>query len=202
MDLENIEPGFKHEATDSQSVFRVALNALSYPGRLWTVEAESGLPGRGHAAAAKLMLGLLDDDCLVWLSSSLANSDVSSWLRFHTGCQFVRNIALADFVWVGEGDVMPLLESMNAGDDEYPDQSATCLIEVSEINTDDGGWYLQGPGIEVTQMLKVEKKPYDFDVQWSRNHSNFPRGVDIYFISANVIAGLPRTTQLQPARKE
>lgn len=202
LDLQNIQPGFNEQSTGSQLVFRVALNALSYPGRIWTVDAESGLPSKGHAAAAKLMLSLLDDDCSVWLSSSLENSDVPSWLRFHTGCHFVKDIALADFVWIGQDDTVPALDSMKQGDDEYPDQSATCLIEVNELTANNGGWRLEGPGIESVQEINVSKLINDFEAQWARNHGNFPKGVDAYLVHSNIIAGLPRTTTLRSVSKE
>ena len=201
MDLKSVQPGFNNEALDSQAVFRVALNALSHPGRLWDMPLQSGLPKKGHAAAAVLMLGLLDSECTLWLSPSLAASDVPAWLRFHTGCQLVRDIHQAQFVWVGQGDQMPRLEHMNAGNDAYPDQSATCVLEVSEMHQDVGGWSLEGPGIQERQALRVAGFAADFEAQWEQNHANFPRGVDLYLVSAGVIAGLPRTTRIQTVQE-
>jgi alpha-D-ribose 1-methylphosphonate 5-triphosphate synthase subunit PhnH len=201
IDLKSVQPGFNHEALDSQAVFRVALNALSYPGRLWEMPSQIGLPKNGHAAAALLMLGLLDSECTLWLSASLAASDVPAWLRFHTGCQVVRDINQAQFVWVGQGDPMPRLDHMNAGNDAYPDQSATCVLEVSEMQQDAGGWTLEGPGIQEKQALSVADCAADFQAQWQKNHANFPRGVDLYLVRDRQIAGLPRTTRIQTAQE-
>lgn len=196
MDLRDIPLGFENEAINSQSVFRVALNAMSHPGRLWDMPIQSGLPRKGHPAASVLLLGLLDSECTVWLSPSLAGSDVPAWLRFHTGCQFVRDISEAQFVWIGQGDVMPRLNSMKTGSDEYPDQSATCVIEVEQLEADVGGWTLQGPGIKSTCQLRVNQFAVDFEGQWKKNHELFPRGVDAYLVCVDQITGLPRTTRI------
>ena len=80
-DLKNIVAGFDHEAFGSQAVFRVALDALSHPGRVFDMPLVSARPHQGHRAAAALLLGLLDADTKAWLSPTLANSEAPAWLR-------------------------------------------------------------------------------------------------------------------------
>jgi alpha-D-ribose 1-methylphosphonate 5-triphosphate synthase subunit PhnH len=91
-DLQNIVAGFDHEAFGSQAVFRVALDALSHPGRPLDMPLDTALPRQGHCAAAALLLGLLDADTTLWLSPALASSDAPAWLRFHTGCLIVTDV--------------------------------------------------------------------------------------------------------------
>jgi alpha-D-ribose 1-methylphosphonate 5-triphosphate synthase subunit PhnH len=195
-DLQNIVAGFDHEAFGSQAVFRVALDALSHPGRVFDMPLDTALPRQGHGAAAALLLGMLDADTTLWLSPALASSDAPAWLRFHTGCQIVSDAAAAQFVWVAQGDDMPQLSSLQLGSDAYPDTSATCVLEVDSLQSDAGGWRLQGPGIPSERHLNALGLPSDFAAQWADNHASFPRGVDVFLSTATHMAGLPRTTRI------
>lgn len=103
-DLSRLAPGFDHESYGSQAVFRVALEALSHPGRPIDIPRVASDPGLSHGAAALLLLALLDADTCLWLSPSLAESDAAAWLRFHTGCRLVTEPAAAQFCWVGNRD--------------------------------------------------------------------------------------------------
>lgn len=194
--LQNMVAGFEHEAYGSQAVFRTALQALSHPGRLLDMPLNMALPRGGHAAAAALLLGLLDADTSVYLSPGLAGSDAAAWLRFHTGCTEITDRGQAQFIWVGQGDDLPLLQDLRQGSDAYPDQSATCVIEVHNLHADEAGWRLQGPGILGERALRVQGLAADFPAQWSRNHAGFPCGVDVFLATATQIVGLPRTTRI------
>jgi alpha-D-ribose 1-methylphosphonate 5-triphosphate synthase subunit PhnH len=194
--LQNMVAGFDHPALGSQSVFRVALDALSQPGRALAMPLQTALPQKGHGASAALLLGLLDADTSVWLSPSLAQSPAAAWLRFHTGCPVVEDPTVAQFLWVGLGEELPALDQLRQGTDAYPDQSATCVIEVQGLEANDQGWLLQGPGIAGVRSLQVDGLPTDFLLQWANNLADFPRGVDVFLTTPNQIAGLPRTTQI------
>lgn len=197
-DLQNVVPGFDNPVTGSQAVFRRALQALSMPGRPVDVPAVAKLPERGHGAAALLLLALLDSDCTLWLSTSLRGSGAQAWLRFHTGCRCVDDPAQARFLWLAGGDEWPSLSSLDAGSDEYPDQSATCVMEVSELqrNANRPGWTIEGPGIDGAMPLMATGLPQDFVEQWQANHTSFPRGVDVFLCTATQVLGLPRSTRL------
>lgn len=204
-DLQRVRPGFEDPVIGSQAVFRQALQALSMPGRPLELSVPAQRPAQGHGAAALLLLALLDSDCSLWLSSSLAGSDAQAWLQFHTGCRCVPDPAQAQFLWLAAGDAWPALGTMNAGSDEYPDQSATCVMEVTEVMeaaelpTESGqGWRLQGPGIDGQRQLGVQGLPQDFAQQWAGNQASFPRGVDLFLATPTQLVGLPRSTQLLP----
>jgi len=196
-DLNTLMAGFDHEAFGSQSVFRAALQALSHPARPVDMPMGAAAPRHGHMAAAVLLLGLLDADTRLWLSPSLAESDAAAWLRFHTGCALVDDAAQAQFCWFAQGDEWPGLAQLAQGSDTWPDQSATCVIEVERLQGDAPGWTLHGPGIAGERQLKVRGLPDGFEDQWQFNHASFPRGVDVFLASPTQIAGLPRTTRLQ-----
>lgn len=195
-DLQQVRPGFHDAALGSQAVFRAALSALSHPGRVIEIPDVSALPLHGHGAAALLLQALADSDCAVWLSPSLAATDAAAWLRFHTGCRWAASPAAARFLWVATGDALPPLSSLDAGTHEYPDQSATCVVEVTALDGTDGdAFMLSGPGIATGQPLTVQGLPVDFVDQWDANHRGFPRGVDLFIATPTHIAGMPRSTR-------
>ena len=198
--LNTLVAGFDDEAFGSQAIFRTALQALSHPARPIDMPVGASVPRQGHMAAAVLLLGLLDTDTRLWLSPAIATSDAAAWLRFHTGCTLVAEPAQAQFCWLAQGDTWPDLTQLNLGSDTWPDQSATCVIEVDRLQGDAPGWTLQGPGIPGERMLQVTGLPSGFESQWQDNHALFPRGVDVFLASPTQIAGLPRTTRLQHAK--
>jgi alpha-D-ribose 1-methylphosphonate 5-triphosphate synthase subunit PhnH len=202
-ELASISAGFSDEARGSQSVFRAALEALSHPGRLISVMHDAPTPQHGHAASAAVLLALLDAECTLWLSPTLAASNAAAWLRFHTGCTLVDEMAKAQFAWVANPDELPPLGALAQGSDIYPDQSATCVIDMphlsSALNAEDG-WTWSGPGINGLAHVRVDGLPQGFTSAfakaWQSNHAAFPCGVDLILASAQHIVGLPRTTRL------
>ena len=199
-DLSALGAGFSDAALGSQSVFRAALHALSHPGRVVELPHDAQTPSRGHAASAAL---LLDPDCTLWLSPSLAGSDAAAWLRFHTGCVLVDAPEAAQFAWVAQGDECPPLERFAQGSDAYPDQSATCVLDVAALGEGGAGaWTLRGPGIRDSASIAVQGLPSDADAaaftsQWAANHAAFPRGIDVFLAAPKQIVGLPRTTRIE-----
>ena len=200
-DLQQVRPGFHDAAIGSQAVFRSALSALSHPGRVIEMPDVSELPRHGHGAAAVLLQALVDSDCSVWLSPALAGTDAAAWLRFHTGCHWAAAPATARFLWVAEGDALPALATLAAGTDEYPDQSATCVVDLQALEAKGAdALALTGPGIASEQSLCASGLPGDFVDQWDTNHRRFPRGVDLFLATPTHIAGLPRSTRIRAAQ--
>jgi alpha-D-ribose 1-methylphosphonate 5-triphosphate synthase subunit PhnH len=200
--LSALGAGFSNEALGSQAVFRSVLQALSQPGQPVCVDHDAQVPTEGHSTSAAALLALLDSDCTLWLSPRLAASNAGLWLRFHTGCQLVDAPEQARFVWVAAGDAMPPLHTLAQGSDAYPDQSATCVLDVDSMDADavaHGALNLRGPGIRTLQPLCVRGLPAGFERQWADNHAAFPRGVDVLLATANHLAGLPRTTRIPVA---
>jgi len=200
--LNELGHGFADPALCSQSVFRHALDALSLPGRIAVLDASGPLknmqtPRGAHPAAAALLLALLDQDCKLWLSGGFSHSDAAAWLRFHTGCSIVQDPAQADFAWVAQAAELPLLARFSQGSAEYPDLSATCVIQVDSLQAQGSGWTLSGPGIAGSTQLHVGGLSPDFCSQRRAEQAHFPCGLDFLFTHGLSLVGLPRTTQLE-----
>lgn len=187
-------PAWEDSVHASQATFRTVLDAMSSPGSVHAIPAEIAGPSPLSPAATALLLALADLDTAVWLAEAAMNAAVQSYLRFHCGCALTTDTATATFALItapGELD----LERFAQGSMEYPDRSATLLVQVDSF--DDGDSYvLSGPGIRDTATLRVASLPDDFAQRWRRNAAAFPLGVDLILCCGNRIAALPRTTQV------
>ncbi len=205
-DLSTVGAGFAHEAFGSQSTFKAALVALSYPGRPVALAPDAEIPQTLYPTSSSLLLALLDQDCKLWLSPKLVNSPAATWLTFHTGCALTQDPAQAQFAWVNDMADLPPLAAFANGSDEDPEQSTTVLVDVPELRTptalDSACAFLtlKGPGIPGTRTLGFPGLPLEllgrFASMWADNHESFPRGTDVIFTAPTLIAGLPRSTHI------
>ena len=59
------------------------------------------------------------------------------------------------------------------------------------------GWRLEGPGILGHALFSAAPLPPDFAEQVRVNRGRFPSGVDLFFVTGDAIAALPRSTRLR-----
>jgi alpha-D-ribose 1-methylphosphonate 5-triphosphate synthase subunit PhnH len=76
------------------------------------------------------------------------------------------------------------------GTAEYPDRSATLIVELPALAT--GGARLAGPGIETTAVLALPDP-----TAFVANHSLNPLGLDFFFTCGAKLAALPRSTRVE-----
>jgi len=190
----SIAAGFADPALGAQATFRCLLHAIAHPGRI--VAAPQGLPPPpapllppAYAAA----LTLLDFETPLWLDPSLARPAVIDSLRLHCGCPIVAPEQARFALLAGQGAPLAAFEQGTA---EYPDRSATLIWQVDRLD-DERGARLAGPGIRTSTRLQVEGLPADFWRLWGMNHSQFPLGVDVVFVTTDRIAALPRSTAVE-----
>lgn len=191
---ESFTPGFADPVAASQATFRAVLTALSEPGRILTLALALEPPRPLGLAAAAIAYSLLDGDTPLWCDA--ASRPAAATLRFHTGAPMVEQPERARFALIADAALLPPLDRFEAGSDEYPDRSATLIIEVPSL--DDGpALVLRGPGIPDDRPLAVSGLPRSFPAQWRENRLRFPRGIDVIFTAGSRIAGLPRSVQLE-----
>ncbi|MEO0820695.1 MAG: phosphonate C-P lyase system protein PhnH [Pseudomonadota bacterium] len=187
-----MEAGFARPAEEAAAAFRAVLDALARPGTRCEVAVET--PPRGLSpAAAALLLTLADQDTPVWFAEGAA--EAADWVLFHTGAPRARETAAAAFA-VGPWDALLPLEAWAAGTPDYPDRSATLIVELSAL---EGGaaMRLSGPGIAGATEI-APALPAGAAQALAANAAGFPLGVDFFFTAGAGAIGLPRSTRIAP----
>ena len=188
--MTHLSPGFADPVLDAQASFRAILEAMSRPGRIQRIEARIAPPAPLCTAAAAALLSLADADTPLWLD---AGDTVAEWLRFHCGAPITPEIGAARFALAC--GAAPSLDALDVGTDEDPQLGATLILQVAGLVAGDG-WRLTGPGIQHEHRLRVLGAPADFTAAWARNHTLFPRGIDVLLCAGDSIAALPRSVTI------
>ncbi|MBI1892028.1 MAG: phosphonate C-P lyase system protein PhnH [Burkholderiales bacterium] len=194
-------PAWSDPVHDAQAAFRCVLKALSEPGLRQKFPVPVAAPAPLAPATAALLLTLADLEAPVWLAEPFNTSQVRDWLRFHCGCPLVSERDKAQFAVLNMPDNTLRLDAFAQGSMEYPDQSASLLMQVSSLEAGPAR-VISGPGIPVTRTLHVAGLLPEFNAQWKMNQLAFPLGVDLVFCCGDAIVGLPRTTRIQSEASE
>ncbi|MEH6751895.1 MAG: phosphonate C-P lyase system protein PhnH [Paracoccaceae bacterium] len=190
MDEAMMTGGFADPSIQSAWGFRAAMMAMARPGDILKV-AGAQAPEPVSVAAAVLLLVLCDPETPVWLAPSHDSVALRRWIAFHTGATVVEARGDAVFA-LGAWDSLLPLGGYRIGTAEYPDRSATLIVEMSALRGD--GAVLTGPGIADAARLSLP------DVAAFRaNRALFPLGLDFFFTCGDRLAALPRSTVVAQA---
>jgi alpha-D-ribose 1-methylphosphonate 5-triphosphate synthase subunit PhnH len=193
-DLARLEPGFADPVQDAQACFRVVLDAMAHPGRIVRMPA-GGLPARLplDLAATSIALSLCDIDTPVWLDA--ASAAAAGYLTFHCGAPLTKHPGEARFAFIGDAKTLPPLDGFALGSDEYPERSATLVIEIAGLANDRGA-VLRGPGIRDAVRLDAAGLPARFWTERATLAELFPRGLDVLLVCGDRLAAVPRSTRV------
>lgn len=189
----SIAQGFPDPVRDQQRAFRAVMDALSRPATSVSYSSSIGQAGPMHASAFAIGLTLLDFEVSYHLAPSLA--DAEPHLTFQTGSRRVEDAGEAQFAFVDLQHDRLDLAAYAQGEPDYPDRSTT-IIAVSMMGADGDTLVCRGPGIAASKTLHVPGLPADFAQQWQANAARAPLGVDLLFVTADAIIGLPRSTRI------
>ncbi len=188
-------PAWDDSVHDAQRGFRAILKALSEPGTVQAMSFAISAPAPLDVASTAACLTLLDCDTPLYMHVAADKMTLEAYLGFHCGCPIVTTPDAAAFALIVAPHMDLQLDQFAQGSAEYPDRSATLLIQVDSL-TQGSRRRLTGPGIAGEALLCVDGLPHDFDAQWQHNAAAFPLGVDVIFCCGDAIVGLPRTTQI------
>jgi alpha-D-ribose 1-methylphosphonate 5-triphosphate synthase subunit PhnH len=185
MDATALQGGFSDPAIESARAFRAILNAMARPGLVAQV---SGVlpPAPLSVAGGVALLVLADGTTPVHLAGACDVAAVRDWVRFHTGAPLVA--AEAAVFAVGAWAALQPLARFPLGTADYPDRSATLIVEVAAHFP--ATRRLTGPGIATAIELAL---PGEVGV----NAGRFPLGLDVILTSGAEIACLPRSTKVE-----
>ena len=178
--------GFDDPATGSARAFRAAMRAMARPGEILQLDAARP-PGPLSPAAGTLILTLCDPDTGLHLAGACDTPEIRGWVAFHTGAPVVK-AGEADFA-VGRWEALCPLDRYRPGTPEYPDSSATLIVEVETLEA--AGSVLRGPGIRDSARLSLPDP-----AALAANAGRYPLGLDFFFTCGRRVAALPRSTAI------
>ncbi|MFA8385738.1 MAG: phosphonate C-P lyase system protein PhnH [Pelagibaca sp.] len=187
MQAQTLEGGFAHPATDAAHAFRSVMEAMARPGTIHTLKGAKP-PAPLSVAAGVALLTLCDTETPLYLAGNTDCDAVRAWIAFHTGAP-LTGPATCMFA-LGTWDALGPLSAYPIGTSEYPDRSATLIVECEALEPK--GTTLTGPGIRDTAALNLPDTKAFQD-----NALLFPLGLDFLFTSGDRIAALPRSTKVR-----
>src|SRR5262249_4789915 len=119
------------------------------------------------------------------------------FIRFHTGARLVVSSAQALYAVISDTAGLLPLTDFALGTPEYPDRSATLILQVRELKTT--GWKLEGPGICRHTQFSAFSLPANFTARIGATRRRFPCGFEMFSTTAAELAALPRSTRLTEA---
>ncbi|MGL4237714.1 phosphonate C-P lyase system protein PhnH [Tabrizicola sp.] len=179
--------GFSETPLQSARAFRAILEAMARPGTIHTVAGALPPPPLSIAAGVSLLV-LADNTTPLHLAGSADCKPVRDWVTFHIGAPFVP-AAEADFA-VGTWDALQPVSRFRVGTADYPDRSATLIVEMDRLSAH--GPCLTGPGIETAVWLSLPET-----AAFRANRALFPLGFDCLFTHESRLAALPRSTRVE-----
>ena len=191
MQANTLSGGFADPATQSANAFRSVMEAMARPGTIQDIHGAAP-PAPLSPAMGAVLLTLCDTETPVYLAGDMDCEAARAWLAFHTGAPFVGP-AQCMFA-VGKWDALAPLAVYPIGTSEYPDRSATLIVECSELAA---GATLTGPGIKDQATLSLPELE-----AFQANRTLFPLGLDFIFTCGERLAALPRSTEVSRSSSE
>lgn len=185
MQAHTLEGGFSNGPIDASHAFRAVMTAMARPGDIMQITGARP-PAPLSVAAGAVLLTLCDPETAIFLAPSHDAPQVRDWITFHTGAPIssMQDAVFAVGVWADLS-----VNEFSQGTAEYPDRSATLIVEVPDLAN--RGATLCGPGIKDTAKLSLP------DVQVFQDNARlFPLGLDFIFSCGDRLAALPRTTRV------
>ena len=135
--------GFTDAPVQSAHAIRASLEALARPGTLHDLTGATP-PAPLSVAAGVLLLTLCDGTTPVHLAGAHDCAAVRDWITFHAGAPLVP--AERAVFAIGTWDTLHAVGRFAIGQPDYPDRSATLIVEVPDLAAQ--GARLTGPGIK------------------------------------------------------
>jgi alpha-D-ribose 1-methylphosphonate 5-triphosphate synthase subunit PhnH len=177
--------------TRDHRTFRLILRAMSRPGEVQRLPEFIG----DENVVVELLRPLVDNATTV---AVLGDSRLAEELALGCRCPLAA-VAEADFVVVAPGADTTPLDRCKRGDLLYPDGGATLLYLVDDLEQDEAGTLLSGPGIAGAIRLRISGLGEGELTRLSRLNGEFPLGVDAMFVARRnsaQLACIPRSTRI------
>ncbi|MEQ9694990.1 phosphonate C-P lyase system protein PhnH [Shimia sp. SDUM112013] len=187
MNADILKGGFTDAPIEAAFAFRQIMNVMAKPGEIRDLSGAVP-PVPLSIAAGIVLLTLCDPETPIHLAGEVDCKAVRDWIAFHIGAPVTHK---PDAIFaIGSWQALLPLADFPIGTPEYPDRSATLIVECERLAPE--GAVLRGPGIKEHSALSLP------DTQaFQENASLFPLGLDFFFTAGAQVAALPRTTQVE-----
>ncbi len=186
MAAEHLSGGFADPPREAAHAFRAVMQAMARPGQIARLSGATP-PAPLSPAVGTVLLTLCDPTTPVHLAAPTDSDAVRAWIGFQIGAPLTGKDTCA--FAVGPWDALAPLDPYPAGTPEYPDRSATLIVEVPVLEP--AGVTLRGPGIAETAALSLPET-----AAFQRNAAHYPLGLDFILTCGDRIAALPRSTRI------
>lgn len=178
----------------NQAAFRALMDCAARPGEIRTLAAVAS-PEPLAPGAAALVQSLADYESPVWLDRTLSEIPaIADWIRFRTGAPVAGDPRDAAFALIADARSLPDFALFAQGSEEYPDRSATLIVQVERFTGRE--FTIEGPGLKAPRTFAATPLPDDFGSRMRVNREMFPRGIDLVFVAGSDIAALPRSVRI------
>lgn len=187
-----LSAGFADPVHDAQRSFSAVMRAMAEPGLAVPLLSDLEPPAPLSREAAACALALLDYETPVFLDAALSAAPaVAAFLRFHTGVPVVADPAAARFALIADGAALPDFGLFAQGEPDYPDRSATLIVQMAELGV--GTITIAGPGIKGRRGFSAAPLPADLAARLAVNRGLYPLGIDLILTAPEAVMGLPRS---------
>ena len=193
------------DVMDSQHVFRVLLDSMSRPGKVYELNSKQyrGTPEGLNPFTLSVLKTLLDHRVTFSLGGMFAPPEWISYLRINTGSSWAEQ-ELADYVVFEAQNYTDGFTRLKKGSLEFPERSATALLSVTELhNAADGESFfialtLRGPGVKDTTTVHVRGLDRRYIDALALMNVFYPLGIDvILFDDVGRVTSIPRTSKVE-----
>lgn len=182
-----------------QHIYRRLLDAMSHPGQVWQLIKHPHLRAESPIEAdwmASLVMTLVDHEVSLHVVDAPLFNGMQDVVSRRTRVQ-ITTIEAADFVVadVARFDA-DLVASIKIGSLDYPNDGATLVLQVGDLNTVAGPtMVLTGPGVNESHKRPLGDLTTGILAARNAATADYPLGIDLIVIdrSGRVMA-LPRTT--------
>jgi alpha-D-ribose 1-methylphosphonate 5-triphosphate synthase subunit PhnH len=186
-----------NEIFDAQVHFRLILDSMARPGKVnnfgkIAIQSVNDL----HPASALVAFALLNREVTFYTNKN-NNPEITEYFIVNTNSKPVE-INNADFVFINGTDDGKILLETNTGILEYPEKSATIIIDVDNIydvpRDQTHEIILKGPGVNNEKRVYIRNISNDILQSLKEQNAEYPLGIDVILTdSEGNIMCIPRT---------
>lgn len=186
-----------NEVFDAQIIFRKIMDSMARPGKINNIaDIQITPPEYLNKSSALIGFSLLNSDVTFF---SVNNQDeVNEYLKINTSSIPVLKVENASYVFISGNSASEIVRNIKKGELEYPEDSATLIIDVEKIEKLPIGQtfeiVLKGPGVKTEETVYVKGITKEILEEIKIANREYPLGIDVILsdVDGNITC-IPRT---------